>query len=108
MHAKELHKHTFLSKTLNYEIVCDGVNLDDLAIIGLVFKQQKKREFISLSRANYTKKDIRDISKALGLWWDKPAQPCLSSRFPYGHQITAKRLNMVEKLKNILKKRDIK
>ena len=27
---KELHKHTtFLSKKLNYKIVCDGVNLDD-------------------------------------------------------------------------------
>ena len=28
---KELHKHTtFLSKKLNYKIVCDGVNLDDI------------------------------------------------------------------------------
>ena len=45
-----------------------------------------------------SKQDIRDISKALGFpWWDKPAQPCLSSRFPYGHEITSERLKMVEK-----------
>jgi uncharacterized protein len=28
-------------------------------------------------------------------WWDKPAQPCLASRFPYGEPITAARLQQV-------------
>jgi uncharacterized protein len=28
-------------------------------------------------------------------WWDKPAQPCLASRFPYGEPITAERLQRV-------------
>ena len=37
-------------------------------------------------------------------WWDKPAQPCLSSRFPYGHQITNERLKMVEKAEEYIKK----
>ena len=37
-------------------------------------------------------------------WWDKPAQPCLSSRFPYGHKITNERLNMVEKAEEYIKK----
>ena len=47
---------------------------------------------------------IREISKALGFpWWDKPAQPCLSSRFPYGHEITSERLKMVEKAEEYLK-----
>src|SRR6185369_15648851 len=27
--------------------------------------------------------------------WDKPASPCLSSRFPYGTEITVERLRMV-------------
>jgi len=36
-------------------------------------------------------------------WWDKPAQPCLSSRFPYGHEITSERLKMVEKAEEYLK-----
>jgi hypothetical protein len=39
---------------------------------------------------------VRQISRALGLpWWDKPAQPCLASRFPYGEPITAERLQRV-------------
>ena len=28
-------------------------------------------------------------------WWDKPAQPCLASRFPYGEPISASRLQRV-------------
>jgi len=53
----------------------------------------------------FSKQDIRDISKALGFpWWDKPAQPCLSSRFPYGFEITSERLKMVEKAEEYLKK----
>jgi uncharacterized protein len=39
---------------------------------------------------------VRQLSRALGLpWWDKPAQPCLASRFPYGDPITAPRLQRV-------------
>ena len=39
---------------------------------------------------------MRQLSRALGLpWWDKPAQPCLASRFAYGEPITAERLQRV-------------
>ena len=56
-----------------------------------VLKLQKSRSFISLAKFEFSKKDIRDISRSLGFpWWDKPAQPCLSSRFPYGYEITVK------------------
>ena len=42
---KELHKHTtYLSKKLNYKIVLDGVNLDDLKVTGQVYKHQNKQE----------------------------------------------------------------
>jgi uncharacterized protein len=42
------------------------------------------------------KAGVRAISKALGFpWWDKPAQPCLASRFPYGEPISATRLQRV-------------
>jgi len=103
---KELHKHTkYLSKKLNYKIVCDGVNLDDLKDYRPGIQAAKEAGVISpLAKFNFTKKDIREISKALGFpWWDKPAQPCLSSRFPYGHEITSERLKMVEKAEEYLK-----
>ncbi|MEB3254047.1 MAG: TIGR00268 family protein, partial [Synechococcus sp.] len=42
------------------------------------------------------KSAIRRLSQALGFpWWDKPAQPCLASRFPYGEGITSERLQRV-------------
>ena len=107
---KELHKHTtFLSKKLNYKIVCDGVNFDDLDDYRPGIKAAKEAGVISpLAKFKFSKNDIRDISKALGFpWWDKPAQPCLSSRFPYGHHITNERLKMVEKAEEYIKKRGI-
>ncbi len=103
---KELHKHTtYFSKKLNYEIVLDGVNLDDLKDYRPGINAAKKAGVISpLAKFKFSKQDIRDISKALGFpWWDKPAQPCLSSRFPYGHEITSERLKMVEKAEEYLK-----
>ncbi len=103
---KELHKHTtYLSKKLNYKIVLDGVNLDDLKDYRPGIKASKKAGVISpLAEFKFSKQDIRDISRALGLpWWDKPAQPCLSSRFPYGQEITSERLKMVEKAEEYLK-----
>ena len=104
---KELHKHTkYLSKKLNYKIVCDGVNLDDMDDYRPGIEAAKEAGVISpLVKFEFSKQDIRDISRALGFpWWDKPAQPCLSSRFPYGHQITNERLKMVEKAEEYIKK----
>ena len=103
---KELHKHTtYLSKKLKYKNVLDGVNLDDLKDYRPGIEAAKKVGVISpLAKFKFSKKDIRDISRALGFpWWDKPAQPCLSSRFPYGHEITSERLKMVEKAEEYLK-----
>ena len=104
---KELHKHTtYLSKKLNFQNVLDGVNLDDLEDYRPGIHAAKKAGVISpLAEFSFSKQDIRDISKALGFpWWDKPAQPCLSSRFPYGQEITSERLKMVEKAEEYLKK----
>ena len=43
-----------------------------------------------------TKADVRALSRALGLpTWDRPASPCLSSRFPYGTEITPAGLEKV-------------
>ncbi len=47
--------------------------------------------------AGLAKTEIRALSKELGLsTWDKPQLACLSSRFPYGTQITPDRLRRVD------------
>jgi len=108
---KELHKHTtFLSKKLNYENVLDGVNFDDLGDFRPGIKAAQEAGVISpLAIFEFSKEDIREISKSLGLpWWDKPAQPCLSSRFPYGYEITDSRLKMIERAEDYIRKIGIK
>lgn len=49
-----------------------------------------------LQEAGLTKADIRALSRQAGLpTWDRPAQPCLVTRFPYGTLITLDRLARV-------------
>ena len=44
----------------------------------------------------FSKNDIRIASRTLKLsTWDKPAQPCLASRIPYGTPVSIKYLNMI-------------
>ena len=108
---KELHKHTtLLSKKLKFKNVIDGVNFDDLGDFRPGIKASQEAGVISpLAIFQFSKKDIRDISKCLGLpWWDKPAQPCLSSRFPYGYEITSSRLKMIERAETYIRKSGIK
>jgi uncharacterized protein len=77
--------------------VLDGVNLDDLQDHRPGLRAAKEHNVCSpLAEAGVDKAGVRQLSRALGLpWWDKPAQPCLASRFPYGQPITADRLRRV-------------
>jgi len=51
-----------------------------------------------------TKADVRALSRNLGLpTWDKPQLACLSSRFPYGTEITAERLRQVDGFEDALR-----
>ncbi|WP_232756522.1 ATP-dependent sacrificial sulfur transferase LarE [Vulcanococcus limneticus] len=77
--------------------VLDGVNLDDLGDHRPGIQAARERGVLSpLAELGIDKAGVRAISRALGFpWWDKPAQPCLASRFPYGEAITAQRLRRV-------------
>ena len=103
---RELHKHTsYLSDKLKYKNVVDGVNFDDLSDYRPGIRASKEAGVISpLAIFKFTKKDIREISRSFGLpWWDKPAQPCLSSRFPYGYEITHHRLRIVDEAESYIR-----
>ncbi|MEN9220199.1 MAG: ATP-dependent sacrificial sulfur transferase LarE [Thermostichales cyanobacterium GMQP_bins_62] len=77
--------------------IVDGVNGDDLQDYRPGIQAGRERGVISpLALAGITKLEVRQISQALGLpWWDKPSQPCLSSRFPYGEAIDGQKLRRV-------------
>ena len=80
-----------------YGYVVDGVNADDLQDYRPGIQAAKERGARSpLAELEISKLEVREISRLLGLdWWDKPAQPCLSSRFPYGEEITVSKLQRV-------------
>lgn len=80
-----------------YPYVVDGVNGDDLRDYRPGIQAAKERGARSpLAELAITKAQVRQLSRDLGLpWWDKPAQPCLSSRFPYGEEITVAKLQRV-------------
>jgi pyridinium-3,5-biscarboxylic acid mononucleotide sulfurtransferase len=80
-----------------YPYVIDGVNADDLQDYRPGIQAAKERGGRSpLAEMGVSKTEVREISRSLGLaWWDKPAQPCLSSRFPYGEAITVTKLQRV-------------
>jgi len=90
----------------NFFFVLDGTNADDL----LDWRPGKRAAAelgvrSPLLEAGLTKEEIREISHSLGLpTWNKPATPCLSSRFPYGQEITAEALERVSRAENFIRK----
>lgn len=79
--------------------ILDGVNADDLGDHrpGLTAAEEQSVRH-PLVEAGLSKSDVRIASAASGLpTWDKPAAPCLASRFPYGTAITRQRLGQVER-----------
>jgi uncharacterized protein len=75
-----------------------GTNLDDLGDHrpGLTAANEHGARH-PLVEAGLDKADVRELSRLLGLpTWDKPQLACLSSRFPYGTEITRERLRQVD------------
>jgi uncharacterized protein len=90
----------------NFPFVIDGTNADDARDWRPGRRASKEENVQSpLLDAGLIKKEIREVSRALGLsTWNKPATPCLSSRFPYGQQITVEALDNVGKAETFIRK----
>ena len=104
---KELHSQLkVIAKAAKGFKVIDGVNHDDLFDYRPGIKAAKEAGALSpLAKLKINKLTVREFSKALNLpWWDKPAQPCLASRFPYGESINIAGLERVAKAEEWLKK----
>jgi uncharacterized protein len=84
--------------------VLDGSNADDLGDWRPGLKAASELGVISpLAEAGIVKQDIREMAHDLGLPnWDKPALACLSSRIPYGSEVTEEKLNQVAEAERFL------
>ena len=105
---RELHRHLAeISRAAAGAQVLDGVNHDDLSDHRPGIDAAREAGVGSpLAELQIDKASVRRLSKALGFpWWDKPAQPCLASRFPYGEGITDSRLSRVAQAERWLQQR---
>ena len=86
------------------EYMAEGSNMDDIGDYRPGLKAAAELSVKSpLREAGLYKKDIRLISKAMGLsTWSKPAYACLASRFVYGEEITEEKLHMIDRAEQFL------
>ena len=93
------------ARELAIEHIVDGLNLDDLHDYRPGMKAAAEKSVRHpLVEAELTKAEIRELSHELGLpTWDRPASPCLSSRFPYGTTITPEGLEKVGRGEDVLR-----
>ncbi len=78
--------------------VADGSNADDVGDYRPGMRAAQELQVRSpLREAGLAKSDVRAIARAMALPnWDKPSFACLSSRFPYGTEITPELLARVD------------
>ena len=88
----------------DYQAIFNGTNFDDLGDFRPGLDAAKKKNIVSpLVKCKINKNEVRQIAKLIGLPnWDKPAQPCLSSRVPYGVRISMDSLKRIERSENFL------
>jgi uncharacterized protein len=81
----------------NLASVLNGTNLDDLGDHRPGLEAAKNANVRSLLvECGFHKDDVRNAAHLLGLAiWDKPASACLSSRIPYGTEVTRERLAQI-------------
>jgi uncharacterized protein len=87
-----------LAERMGLREVLLGTNLDDLGDHRPGLDAARERGARQpMVDAGLTKPEVRALSRELGLpTWDKPQLACLSSRFPYGTEITPERLQQVD------------
>ncbi len=85
--------------------IVNGMNADDLGDYRPGTQAADEHAVRSpAAEAGLSKADIRELSQRLGLpTHDKPASPCLSSRIPYGEDVTPEKLRMIESAEAFLR-----
>lgn len=94
-----------LGLELGFERIAYGVNTDDSADFRPGHRAADEHHVMSpLQEVGLSKQEIRDLSRVVGLpTADLPASACLSSRLPYGTEVTIERLRQVEQGEEILR-----
>ncbi len=86
-------------------VVLDGSNADDAGDYRPGLTAVAQRGVRSpLKELGISKVQVRELAESLGLPnHDKPSSPCLSSRVPYGQEITKEKLDQIAKAEKYLR-----
>ena len=88
-----------------YAWVVNGANTDDQGDYRPGMQAASEHRVRSpMVEAGLSKASVRQVARELDIpIWDKPAQPCLSSRIPYGTPVTVENLSKVERAEDYLR-----
>jgi uncharacterized protein len=98
-------KLTHIAEREGIRWIADGTITDDVGDFRPGMKAREEQSVRSpLLEARLNKAEVREISRHLGLsTWDKPAFACLSSRFPYGKEVTRESLGKIDRAESLLR-----
>ncbi len=94
-----------LAKTRQFRAIAYGINADDTHDFRPGHRAAHEHHVLApLLDAQLHKAEIRFLSKRAGLsTWDRPASACLSSRVPYGTEVTPELLEKVDRAESVLR-----
>jgi pyridinium-3,5-biscarboxylic acid mononucleotide sulfurtransferase len=94
-----------IARERGFTVVVDGNNADDRGDYRPGRQAAREHGVESpLDAAGLTKDDIRELARAAGLEsWNEPASACLSSRIPYGSEVTDERLRQIEQAEQVVR-----
>ena len=94
-----------LAATRGYAAVLSGTNADDLGDFRPGLRAaDEQRVHAPLAEVGIRKSELRTIAAQVGLSiHDKPASPCLSSRIPYGEDVTPEKLARIDAAETFLR-----
>jgi pyridinium-3,5-biscarboxylic acid mononucleotide sulfurtransferase len=94
-----------LAVARGFAAIAYGINADDTLDFRPGHRAAHEHRVLSpLLDARLGKNEIRHLSRIAGLsTWDRPASPCLSSRIPYGMEVTSEQLARVERAESAVR-----
>jgi uncharacterized protein len=94
-----------MAQARGFAAVVDGSNADDRGDYRPGRQAAREHGVRSpLDEVELSKDEIRRLSRDAGLpTWDVPASACLSSRIPYGSEVTEEKLRVIEQAEDVMR-----